>query len=221
MYSVLKFLKITAIGLVALPVLAGAHMGIGQLTGNFHEVIPGELYRSAQPSGKDIAAYAKAYGIKTIINLRDEKREGWYEAESLAAKNNGIRLVDYPLSSSEKVSVEDSETLAAVLRNAEKPVLIHCEHGANRTGLASAIYVAVVAGKSEAAAEFQLSPYYGHVPIPGIGRYEMYQSWDEILRKPSGFEGFGTPFDLPWRCPFLRGVILGLVPRIQPRWSSG
>ncbi|CUX38619.1 putative tyrosine/serine protein phosphatase [Agrobacterium sp. NCPPB 925] len=180
LYSVLKFLKITAIGLVALPVLAGAHMGIGQLTGNFHEVIPGELYRSAQPSGKDIAAYAKAYGIKTIINLRDEKREGWYDAESLAAKNNGIRLVDYPLSSSEKVSVEDSETLAAVLRNAEKPVLIHCEHGANRTGLASAIYVAAVAGKSEAAAEFQLSPYYGHVPIPGIGRYEMYQSWDDF-----------------------------------------
>ncbi len=180
LYSVLKFLKIAAIGLVALPVLAGAHMGIGQLTGNFHEVIPRELYRSAQPSGKDIAAYAKAYGIKTIINLRDEKREGWYEAESVAAKNNGIRLVDYPLSSSEKVSVEDSETLAAVLRNAEKPVLIHCEHGANRTGLASAIYMAAVAGKSEAAAEFQLSPYYGHVPIPGIGRYEMYQSWDDF-----------------------------------------
>lgn len=177
---VLKFLKITAIGLVALPVLAGAHMGIGQLTGNFHEVIPGELYRSAQPSGKDITAYAKTYGIKTIINLRDEKREGWYDAESRAAKNNGIRLVDYPLSSSEKLPVEEAEMLAAVLRNAEKPILIHCEHGANRTGLASAIYVAAVAGKSEAAAEFQLSPYYGHVPIPGIGRYEMYQSWDDF-----------------------------------------
>ena len=35
-------------------------------------------------------------------------------------------------------------------------------------------------GKGEAAAEFQLSPYYGHVPIPGIGRYEMYQSWDDF-----------------------------------------
>lgn len=177
---VLKFLKIIVIGLVALPVLAGAHMGIGQLTGNFHEVIPGELYRSAQPSGRDITAYASTYGIKTILNLRDERREDWYEAESDAAENNGVRLVDFPLSSSEKLSVEVSETLAAVLRNAEKPVLIHCEHGANRTGLASAIYVAAVAGKSEAAAEFQLSPYYGHVPIPRIGRYEMYQSWDDF-----------------------------------------
>lgn len=177
---ILKFLKITAIGLVGLPVLAGAHMGIGQLTGNFHEVIPGELYRSAQPSGKDIATYAKAYGIKTIINLRDEKREGWYDAESQAAKKNGIRLVDYPMSSSEKLSPQDAETLVAVLQNAEKPILIHCEHGANRTGLASAIYLGAVAGKGEAAAEFQLSPYYGHVPIPGIGRYEMYQSWDDF-----------------------------------------
>ncbi len=92
MRLVLRFLKITAVCVVGLPVLAGAHMGIGQLTGNFHEVIPGELYRSAQPSGKDIAAYAKAYGIKTIINLRDEKREGWYEAESARRKTMASAL---------------------------------------------------------------------------------------------------------------------------------
>lgn len=180
MRSILGFLKIAAVAFVALPVLAGAHMGIGQLTGNFHEVIPGELYRSAQPSGEDIASYAGKHGIKTIINLRNEKREAWYEAESAAAQEHGIRLVDYPLSSSEKLPVEEAEMLAAVMRNAEKPILIHCEHGANRTGLASAIYVGAVAGKSEAAAEFQLSPYYGHVPVRGIGRYEMYQSWDEF-----------------------------------------
>ncbi len=180
MRSLLVLLKVSAVVLVAVPVLAGAHMGIGQLTGNFHEVIPGELYRSAQPSGEDIADYAKKHGIKTILNLRNEKREAWYDAESAAAKQNGIRLIDYPLSSSEKLSVDDAEMLAAVMRNADKPILIHCEHGANRTGLASAIYVGAVAGKSEAAAEFQLSPYYGHVPIRGIGRYEMYQSWDDF-----------------------------------------
>jgi uncharacterized protein (TIGR01244 family) len=177
---ILKIAKIAAVCLVALPVLTGAHMGINQLIGNFHEVLPGELYRSAQPSGKDITSYAETYGIKTIINLRDEKREAWYEAESDAAKANGIRLVDFPLSSKEKLTQDDAELLVQIMKNAEKPILIHCEHGANRTGLVSAIYVGAVAGKSEMFSEFQLSPYYGHVPIPGIGRYAMYESWDEF-----------------------------------------
>lgn len=180
MISVSKVLKIGTICLVAVPVLTGAHMGINQLTGNFHEVLPGELYRSGQPSGEDIARYAQEKGIKTIINLRNEKREAWYDAESDAAKANGIRLVDFPLSSAKELSVEDAELLVQVMKDAPKPILIHCEHGANRTGLASAIYVGAVAKKSEAAAEFQLSPFYGHIPIPGIGRYAMYSSWDKF-----------------------------------------
>ncbi|QYA07195.1 dual specificity protein phosphatase family protein [Agrobacterium larrymoorei] len=178
--SATRILKIAAICLVGLPVLTGAHMGINQLTGNFHEVLPGELYRSAQPSGADVNEYAKAKGIKTIINLRDEKREAWYEAESNAAKKSGVQLVDFPISSARELSEKDAELLVRVMKDAEKPILIHCEHGANRTGLASAIYVGAVAKKSEAAAEFQLSPFYGHIPIPGIGRYAMYSSWDKF-----------------------------------------
>jgi uncharacterized protein (TIGR01244 family) len=173
-------IKTSVVCLVALTALTGAHMGINQLIGNFHEVIPGELYRSGQPTGADITAHAKKFGIKTIINLRDEKRESWYEAESAAATANGIRLVDYPLSSKKELSVHDSAALAQLMRDAEKPILIHCEHGSNRTGLASAIYVGAVAGKSELFAEMQLSPYYGHVPIRGIGRYAMYESWDKF-----------------------------------------
>ncbi len=64
------------------------------------------------------------------------------------------------------------------MERAEKPILIHCEHGANRTGLASAIYMDTLGGQSSWIAGFQLSPYYNHVPIPGIGRYQMFRSWD-------------------------------------------
>ncbi|NTF07960.1 dual specificity protein phosphatase family protein [Agrobacterium rubi] len=180
MVSLLRILKIGVLCLVALPASVGAHMGINQLTGNFHEVLPGELYRSAQPSGADVEKYAQQFGIKTIINLRDEDRGDWYRDEKNAAEANNIQLIDFPLSSSKEVPQDRAEELARVMKNAPKPVLIHCEHGANRTGLASAIYVGAVAHKSEQAAEFQLSPYYGHVPIKGVGRYEMYQSWDDF-----------------------------------------
>lgn len=177
--SLSRILKLGVLCLVALPASVAAHMGINQLTGNFHEVLPGELYRSAQPNADDISKYAKEFGIKTIINLRDEERKDWYREEKSAAQSNGVQLVDFPISSSQELPQEHAEELARIMKDAPKPLLIHCEHGANRTGLASAIYVGAVAKKSEQAAEFQLSPYYGHVPIKGIGRYEMYKSWDD------------------------------------------
>ncbi len=51
------------------------------------------------------------------------------------------------------------------MSNAERPLLIHCRSGADRTGLVSAFYVAGIAGGSELYAEFQLTPYFGHFPF--------------------------------------------------------
>lgn len=175
----LRSIKIAA-ALVAPIAAIGIYIGINQMTGNFHEVIAGELYRSAQPGDAQIDAAAKRYGIRTIINLRNEKRGAWYAEEKASAEENGVTLVDFPLSSSKVVPIEESEELAEIMRKAQKPILIHCEHGANRTGLASAIYVGAVAKRSELFSELQLSPYYGHIPIPGIGRYAMYKSWDQF-----------------------------------------
>lgn len=176
----MRIFRSISLGLLAGVAALGIFMGVNQLTGNEHEVIAGELYRSGQPGGEDIDSLVKRHGIKTIINLRNEKRGNWYAEEKTAAERNGVTLIDHPISSAEILSVEDSTELADIMRNAEKPILIHCEHGANRTGLASAIYVGAVAQRSEIFSQLQLSPYYGHVPIPGIGRYAMWQSWDKF-----------------------------------------
>lgn len=169
-----------AIVLAIIPAAIGVYMGANQLAGNFHTVIPGELYRSAQPSGSDITDYAHRYGIRTIVNLRNEKRAGWYLDEADAAKQAGVALIDFPISSDRELPTSESAKLARLMAGAEKPILIHCEHGANRTGLASAIYVGAVKKSGESFADFQLSPYYGHIPILGIGRYEMSKSWDRF-----------------------------------------
>ena len=59
-----------------------------QLGGNFHTVVPGELYRSAQPTAAMIAEYQQNYGIKTIVNLRGENiGSGWYDAEVAEARS--------------------------------------------------------------------------------------------------------------------------------------
>ncbi|MEQ4618930.1 MAG: dual specificity protein phosphatase family protein [Corticimicrobacter sp.] len=179
MFKLLKRLALGGVGLVAVVAL---HAGINQMTGNFHEVIDGQVYRSAQPDGDDLREYVEEYGIRTVLNLRDEDHGEWYQEESQAAAALGVRLVDYPVSSGKGLSVAAAEELALLMQTLPKPLLIHCEHGANRTGLASAIYVDAVAKGSELAAFWQLSPYYGHVPIKGIGRYAIFTSYLDFQR---------------------------------------
>lgn len=166
--------------LLGAPALMGVHMGVQQLLGNFHEVIPGEFYRSGQPDYRDIVAYSERYGIRSIVNLRNEKPDAEALAARAEAERRGIKIIDFPMSSGQPLPVEKAAELARLMRTAPKPLLVHCDHGANRTGLASAIYTAAIAGQGEISAELQLSPYYGHVPIEGIGRYEMYRSWDRF-----------------------------------------
>ncbi|MFD2031462.1 tyrosine-protein phosphatase [Ancylobacter dichloromethanicus] len=49
------------------------------------------------------------------------------------------------------------------MKDAKKPILIHCQAGADRSGLASALYLAAIKKNSaEAEAEAQLSIRYGH-----------------------------------------------------------
>lgn len=168
-----------AFGIAAL--LFGGYLGALQLSGNFHEVLPGELYRSAQPSGADIDTYAARYGIKTILNLRGENTANWYMQETEAAKKDGITHIDYGLSASTEVTAEQAHELLTLLRNAPKPILIHCQAGADRTGLVSVLYLQQIAGLDEESAERQLSVRYGHIGIPYLSAaFAMDVSWEKL-----------------------------------------
>ncbi|OCP07565.1 protein tyrosine phosphatase [Ensifer sp. LC13] len=158
-----------------------------QWTGNFHTLVAGEVYRSAQPGPEAIAAYSKAYGIRTILNLRGEKTdERWYRDEVAAAAQNGIRLINFPMSASTEIDRKETDALMAILRDAPKPLLIHCRAGADRTGLVSTIYLQQIAGVDEETAEWQLSPLYGHVALPYLsGTFAMDEAW-EALEKSFG-----------------------------------
>jgi protein tyrosine/serine phosphatase len=148
-------------------------------TGNFHTVIGGELYRSARPSAAQIDSWHARYGIKTILNLQGAHPEAaWYREEQAAAKANGITLIDYKMSAQRNVSAKQLEELLALMSSVERPLLIHCRSGADRTGLVSAFYVAGVAGGSELYAELQLTPLFGHIPFGFMSFYAMDRSFE-------------------------------------------
>src|SRR5262249_10308377 len=71
------------------------HVVVG---GNFHEVVPGEVYRSAQLSPQTLEGYIRARGIRTVINLRGENfDEDWYHNEKAACVRAGATFEDVGL----------------------------------------------------------------------------------------------------------------------------
>ena len=105
---------------------------------NFHEVIPGEIYRSAQLSAGKLENVVEEHGIQTVISLRrPREKESWYINEKEAAAGLGIGHHDIAMDLTFSPRIDHLLELRDLLENSPKPLLVHCRAGADRTGLAS------------------------------------------------------------------------------------
>ncbi|MEK9907443.1 MAG: hypothetical protein VW540_06650 [Gammaproteobacteria bacterium] len=59
-----------------------------------HKVSDG-LFRSSQPSPRQLANFKKKYGIKTIINLRGENGLAAYKLEKKACEELDLNLINF------------------------------------------------------------------------------------------------------------------------------
>ncbi|MCF3642104.1 tyrosine-protein phosphatase [Rhizobium sp. TRM95111] len=174
-------------GLATLLLLAALYAAGLLSTGNFHEVVAGKVYRSAQPTAVQLATYRQDYGIASVLNLRGIRpKDGWYRQETEAAAALGIAHIDFPMSASEALTPDEAKRLIAIMRAAPKPMLIHCKAGSDRTGLAAAFYLAAVAGADELSAEQQISITYGHFS----GFVSQAQAMDETFERLEPWLGF-------------------------------
>ncbi|MHB1861538.1 MAG: dual specificity protein phosphatase family protein [Gemmatimonadaceae bacterium] len=165
---------IAAVAVVSL----GGYLGVLQLTGNVHVVDQGQLYRSAQLNQREFERVISKYGIKSIVNLRGaHPSDTWYVDEVGVAKARAVTHYDIGISAEHIVTPAQIASILAVLRAAPKPILIHCQGGADRSGLVAALYEAVIEGKSVDEADGQLSLRYGHFPYLGSRTGAMDQSY--------------------------------------------
>lgn len=151
-------------------------------TRNLTEVIPGEFYRSAQIGREDLVAFKERYGIRSVLNLRGAHADrAWYQEEVAAAAELGLEHADYRMRANEPLSDDEAEWLIALMERMPKPLLVHCRQGADRTGLASALYLAAVKGIDPESAEGQLSIFFGHVALPFVSEgWPMTQTWERL-----------------------------------------
>lgn len=132
------------------------------LINNFSTVERGKLYRSRQPPPKMLVYYIKKYGIRTIINLRGANTQTWYRTEAEIAKRMNVRLYNLKMSAKVLPSKENLLKLLKIYEAAEKPILIHCKSGADRTGEAAALWNLEQQHQSKQKAMKQLSINFLH-----------------------------------------------------------
>ena len=121
--------------------------------------IDDKLYRSEQPVAEDGEAIVKL-GIQSVINLRFFDRN-----DDDHLKAYVLTLLNRPLLSWSIKPKEIAEILYLIEKQQQNgAVLIHCYHGADRTGLIAGMYRIIYQGWTveEAKAEMQHGPYGYH-----------------------------------------------------------
>ena len=122
---------------------------------NFHKVND-EIYRSAQPDEDEMSSMSTFECIKSVLNLR-EKHSDKDEIGKLK-----LTLYEIPLAA-RRVTESDLVRILRTVKNAPKPILIHCRHGSDRTGAVVAACRIVFENWSvdQAVAELE-DPKFGH-----------------------------------------------------------
>ncbi|WP_017254501.1 dual specificity protein phosphatase family protein [Pseudomonas tolaasii] len=141
---------------------------------NLHQMTP-TLYRSALPDSNALPVLQQLK-IGTVINFLPESDAPWL-------KTSDIKQVQLTYRTNH---VDDSDVLAALraIKEAEAngPVLMHCKHGSDRTGLMAAMYRVVIQGwsKEEALNEMILGGFGSSNGFKDGVRYMMKADVDKL-----------------------------------------
>jgi len=127
-----------------------------------------KVYRSAQPDRKGFEQL-KRLGIRNVLSFRD------HHTDDRDAKGLGLTLYRVKMEAGE---IRDEQVVEAlrIIRTAKGPIVIHCWHGSDRTGLISAMYrILYQSWTKEEAIEELIKGGYGY--------HSLYRNIPAYIRK--------------------------------------
>ena len=205
-------------GLCLLIVIIGLWV-IGVFGGNVRTIESGRAYRSstltgfnytgitARWAGNDLDSVLKRDHIRTVISLRGGSlSDDWYRDELAACKRANVEHKDVAFSARMLPPPRTVAELLDVFDHAQYPILLHCQAGADRTGLASTLYSHLYAKLPLDRAESEeLTWRYGHFPVDKTRAMDHFFSL--YRRDASGMD--------------LRGWILKRYPNVYVAETAG
>jgi protein tyrosine/serine phosphatase len=143
-----------------------------------------DAYRSAQLFSFNMPYYLEKHKIKTMINLRGARpNQEWYIDEMTITKEYNVTHIDHQISSGGYLDYNQTSQIVAMLKTSKKPLIIHCQGGADRTSLVSALYDYAILHKSKEEARKELRWFYGHLPKIRKKVIAMENSFDNYVEK--------------------------------------
>lgn len=144
---------------------------------NLGVVHSGRVIRAAQPT-TGLRQIIRDYQLASILNLRGgSAKDWWYRSEVETSSSMGVAFFDLPLKSNRRPTRRELLSLIDTLARCKYPLLIHCKAGADRTGLASAIYLMMHDGEPPREAMRSFTIYHSH--IPWFGTEHLHEPLDE------------------------------------------
>lgn len=125
---------------------------------NRFDRVDAKVYRSGQPSGPELVALKERYGIAAVLKLN-------HGTDPLPP---GVTVYYHPLDVLSEPTPEKLQAILQTLEDSPKPILIHCTHGEDRTGLVVALYRMRHGASTEAAYADMMR--HGFHPYPGVFR---------------------------------------------------
>lgn len=127
--------------------------------------VSNDLYRSAQPTVEGLRNL-RILGIRTVVNLRS------FHSDSSEIVNNGLGYEHINIKTWNLEEVEIIKFLKIVTSSKKIPALVHCQHGADRTGTMCAIYRIAVQSWTKEEAIKEMTQ----------GGYGFHGIWDNLIQ---------------------------------------
>jgi protein tyrosine phosphatase (PTP) superfamily phosphohydrolase (DUF442 family) len=137
---------------------------------NLHK-ISDSLYRSAQPSAAGMKNL-KAMGITTIVNLRS------FHSARDEIGDAGLVYAHITMKAWHAEEEDAVKFLQIVMNPNRSPVLVHCQHGADRTGTMCALYRISVQGWSKEEALREMME----------GGFGFHGIWENLIQWIDGLD---------------------------------
>ncbi len=133
------------------------------------------MYRSSQPSPKQLRDLKKKYGLKTIINLRGENGLSAYNLEKEACSKLNLNLVNFRAYSRNPPEFHEVQKLVKLFNSIDYPALMHCKSGSDRTGVVATLYRILHLNESvKEAFKKELHWKFGHIKSSNTGVLDYF-----------------------------------------------
>ena len=142
-------------------------------------IVNDNILRSGRPLGNDLAQLQIDTGITTVINL--ESSADYINQEAKVTKSLGLTYYSVPFISYLPPKDADVNKVLSLLRDSTHfPVLVHCQHGQDRTGMIVGLYRVEVEGWTPAKA---------YQEMLAMGFTKELIPLDNYFKKRTGYNG--------------------------------